>query len=159
MIGALRTAAGGRIYRLDFCSECRSLVSRDVYEAFEAPRLRRIGETLGPYGIHSCGSWERTVSSALSDPNLRIMNGQIRENDLAQLCALANGRITLSIGPSVNLDERYTWARKEDFYAHILRTVPRTQPFIITIPEGELALWNRLCVELNITYNQVPMCV
>lgn len=169
MIGALRTAAGGRISHphhgscarggYDLCSECRSLVSRDIYETFEAPRLRRIGATVGPYGIHSCGSWERTVPSALSDPNLRIMNGQIRENDLAQLCALARGRITLSIGPSANLDERYTWARKDDFYAHVLRTVPRTQPFEIYMSEEELALWNRLCVELNVTYNQVPMCV
>ncbi|MFH1970593.1 MAG: uroporphyrinogen decarboxylase family protein [Verrucomicrobiota bacterium] len=169
MIGALRTATGGRIYRprhavcvrggYDFGSECRALVSRNIYETFEAPRLRRIGATAGPYGIHSCGSWERTVPSALSDPNLRIMNGQIRENDLAQLCALANGGITLSIGPSANLDERYTWSRKEDFYAHVLRTVPRTQPFEIGVSEDELALWNRLCVELNVTYNQVPMCV
>jgi len=166
MLGALRAAAGGRIARplhagcarggYDFCSECRALVSRDVYEAFEAPQLRRIGAAAGPYGIHSCGSWERTIPSALSDPNLRLMNGQIRENDLAQLCALANGDLTLSIGPSANLDERYTWSRKEDFYAHVLRTVPRTQPFEIALPEGELALWNRLCLETGAVYNQVP---
>ena len=166
MVGAIQKAAGGRIYAphhagcvrggYDFCSECRSLVSRDIYEAFEAPYLRRIGEMLGNYAIHSCGSWERTVPSALADPNLRLMNGQIRENDLAQLCALAQGRVVLSIGPSADLDERYTWPRKEDFYAHVLRTVPRSQPFEISVPEDELALWNRLCIELNVAYNQVP---
>lgn len=167
MIRALQMAAGGRIYTplhagctrggYDFCSECRSLVSREVYEEFEARRLRRIGATLGPYGVHSCGSWERTIPSALNDPNLRVMNGQIRENDLAQLCELAQGGITLSIGPSVNLDERYTWARQEDFYAHILRTVPQTQPFEVGVPPAELKMWNRLCDELNVTHNKVPL--
>ena len=68
--------------------------------------------------------------------------------------ALANGGITLSIGPSINLDKRYTWARKEDFYAYILRTVPRTQPFEIAVPEEELDLWNRLCAETDAVYNQ-----
>jgi hypothetical protein len=167
MLSAIRAAAGGRIYSpghggcvrggYDVCSECRSLVSREVYEEFEAGRLRRIGAALGPYGIHSCGSWERTVASALNDPNLRVMHGQIRENDLAQLCALAQGRITFSIGPSVNLDERYTWTRKEDFYAHVLRTVPRMQPFEIAVPASELAMWNQLCDDLNVTHNKVPL--
>ncbi len=166
MVGALHTAAGGRIYAphhagcvrggYDFCSECRSLLSREIYEKFEAPALRRIGEARGPYAIHACGSWERTVPSALADANLRLMNGQIRENDLAQLCALAQGRVALSIGPSANLDERYTWVRREDFFTHILRTVPREQPFEIGIGEGELTEWNRLCVELNVAYNRVP---
>lgn len=165
MVRAIQQAAGGRIYAphhagcvrggFDFCSECRSLVSRDIYEAFEAPALRRIGEALGQYAIHACGSWERTVPSALADPNLRLMNGQIRENDLAQLCALARGRIALSIGPSVNVHERYTWSSREDFFAHVLRTVPRAQPFEIGIGAGEVDLWNRLCNELDVGYNRV----
>ena len=92
MLSALKNAAGGMLSSphhfscvrggYDFASECRSLVSREIYETFEAPYLRRIGERHGPFAIHSCGSWERTVPSALADPNFRAMHGQIRENDL-----------------------------------------------------------------------------
>jgi hypothetical protein len=36
----------------DLCSECRSLVAAAMFEEFDAPYLRRIGQALGPYGIH-----------------------------------------------------------------------------------------------------------
>ncbi len=167
MLKAIRSAAGGRIYAphhagcvrggFDFCSECRSLVSREIYEAFEAPALRRIGEALGHYAIHSCGSWERTVPSALADPNLRLMNGQVRENDLEQLCALAGGRIALSIGPSENLDARYTWKRREDFFAHVLCSAPQSQPLEVGIGETEVSAWNRLCGELGVGHHRVSL--
>ena len=76
MIRLLQEAAGGVIHShhfsctrggFDLCSEVRSLISQEAYETFESPRLRRLGEALGPYGIHSCGSWERTVPSALAE--------------------------------------------------------------------------------------------
>lgn len=155
MLTALRQAAGGRLASPhhgkclrgghDFASECRSLVSREVYDTFESPYLRRIAATHGPYAIHSCGGWERTVPSAMADPDLRMMNGQIRENNLTQLCEISRGQMTYSIGPSMNLPDRYTWPDRRSFLEFIIRTVPPTQPLEISIAVGEIPLWNELC--------------
>ena len=159
MMGALREAAGGTLHgdalacmrnAFCLCSECRSLVSASTYEEFEAPYLARIGRQLGPYGIHACGSWERTVPSALRDPHLRAMNGQVRENDLASLCRLAGGRILLSIGPSRNLPERYTWPDTRSFLRHVLEAVPAGQPLEVVIDEGDLALWDALAASRDV---------
>lgn len=153
MLSAVRRAAGGCLHgdalacmrnAFCLCSECRSLVSVDIYEEFEAPYLARIGNRLGPYGIHSCGSWERTVPSALKDPHLRAMNGQVRENDLATLCALAKGGVMLSIGRSQNVHERYTWPDTESFFRHVLTTARFEQPMELSISESDLGLWDRL---------------
>lgn len=119
----------------DFCSEVRSLISAESYEAFEAPYLKRIGERLGPYAIHSCGSWERTIPSALRDANLRAMNGQSKENDVPTLCRLADGKILLSIAASSNVHTRYLWPKGEQFIQHLLEVVPDTQPFEIRCSE------------------------
>ncbi|MCC6581013.1 MAG: hypothetical protein IT440_11280 [Phycisphaeraceae bacterium] len=165
MLTALRQAAGGRLAAPhhgnclrgghDFASECRSLVSCQVYDEFESPYLRRIAATHGPYAIHSCGGWERTVPSALADPDLRMMNGQIRENDLLQLCELAQGRLTYSIGPSVNLPSRYTWPDRRSFLEFMLRTVPRSQPLELNITVAEIPLWNELCRSTETPWNCV----
>jgi hypothetical protein len=153
MLRALRQAAGGPLHgdafacfrnALCLCSECRSLVSAPVYEEFEAPYLARIGRELGPYAIHSCGSWERTVASARRDPNLRAMQGQVRENDLAELCRQAQGEIILGIGPSRNLPERYTWPDNRGFLRYVLETAPADQPIEVVIAEQDLGLWNEL---------------
>ena len=164
MISALKEAAGGELHGdslpcmrggVCLCSECRSIVSEQVYEQFEAPYLRRLGEETGPYGIHSCGSWERTVPSALEDPNLRAMNGQVMENDLSRLCELADRGVTLSIRPSQNLDERYTWATMADFYRYIIETAPPSQPLEISVSERDVPLWNRLCGELGANHSRL----
>ena len=153
MILALKQAAGGALHgdalacvrnAFCLCSECRSLVSEAVYEEFEAPYLAQIGERCGPYAIHSCGAWERTVPSMLRDGRLRAANGQIRENDLARLCRLARGELVLSIGPSQNLHERYTWADRGDFFRHVLQHTPAGQPLEISIAEAEIDCWNEL---------------
>ena len=168
MLGELQQAAGGAFLNAPYnlgcqtgafglCSECRSLVSAEIYEEFEAPYLRRIGEKIGPYSIHSCGSWERTVPSAIADPNLRQMQGQIRENDLAALCKLSSGRMTFGIGPSINLPPRYTWQNMESYYAFILQTVPSIQPLGISVAENDLALWNRLCDDFKRPENKLPL--
>jgi hypothetical protein len=147
MFGAVKDAAAGNLHALhfgcianlfDMCSECRSLVSAATFEEFDAPYLRRIGEAHGAYGIHSCGSWERTIEASLRDPNLKGMNGQVRENDLRELCKLADGRVVLSIGPSSDLDERYTWPDRAGFLEHVLQSVPPDQPVEIRIDEGEM---------------------
>jgi len=153
VVRAMQRSAGGALHgdilscisgAFSFCSECRSLVSAEIHEEFEAPYLARIGEVIGPYGIHSCGSWERTILVALRDANLRAMNGQVRENDLVELCRLAAGRIVLSIGPSQNLHERYTWPDRKSFLKHILESTPAGQPLEVCVDESELVVWNNL---------------
>ena len=153
MTRARLEAAGGVAHSLhfaclrggfDLCSEVRSLVSRAIYEEFEAPYLRRIGEAIGAFGVHSCGSWERTIPSVLENPRIRAMNGQIKENNLEELCRLADGKIALSIGPSVNVHACHTWPDMESFYRHILKTTPDSQPFEVSVEEEHLPLWNRL---------------
>jgi len=158
MVLALREAAGGQLHAHhltcargghDFASECRSIVSRETYETFDAPYLRRLGERLGPYAVHSCGAWERTVPSARRDPNLRAMNGQVKENDLAVLCAEAAGEITFSIQPSANLHERYLFDSREEFFRYVLERVPAGQPLELSITEEEIELWNQTCAAYN----------
>jgi hypothetical protein len=153
MMGALQQAAGGVLHgdalscmrhAFCLCSECRSLVSAAIFEEFDAPYLARIGRALGPYGIHACGSWERTVPISLRDPHLRAMNGQVRENDLATLCRCARGRIVLSIGRSVNVHTEFIWPDMRSFLAYILESVPKEQPLEISLSEGEMDLWNEL---------------
>jgi hypothetical protein len=159
MMAAIQKAAGGALcgdilpcMRGGFClcSEVRSLISAEMQEQFDAPYLRRIGEALGPYGIHSCGSWERTIPVALRDPNLRAMHGQVRENDLAELCREVDGRVALSIGRSINVHERFTWPDRESYYRHLLSTVPDGQPFETRLEsEADIPLWNRLHQEIR----------
>ena len=153
MYRALKDAAGGTLHAahfgclanaFDLASECRSLVSREMFEEFDAPYLHRIGQALGPYGIHSCGSWERTIPCSLRDPNLKGMHGQVRENDLRELCELANGRVLLAVGPSVDLDERYTWPDRTSFLQYVLETVPTQQAIELNIDESELPLYREL---------------
>lgn len=162
MIGHLQRAADGAVHSLhlsctrgghDFASECRSLISRSMYEKFEAPYLARLGRQLGPYSIHSCGAWERTIPSALADPNLRAMNGQLRENDLAELCAQAQNRVLLSVAPSQNLPSKYTWPDSASFYEFVLKTTPPSQPLEIRINESEIGLWNELCRKTGATHS------
>jgi len=153
MIRALQGAAGGSLHgdalscmrdAFCLCSECRSLVSAGIFEEFEAPYLARIGQAAGPYGIHACGSWERTLPRSLQDPKLRAMNGQVRENDLAMLCELARGQIVLSIGRSENVHTRYLWPDTRSFLEHVLEVVPDAQPVETTVREADLELWNDL---------------
>lgn len=150
MLNSLKEAAGGltsshQLYCVrggfDLCSEVRSLISREMYNEFDAPCLRRIGEACGAYGIHSCGNWERTVESALADPHLVAMNGQSKENDIANLCRLADGKLLLSINSSANLHERFLWETREEFLRHVIETVPPSQPFETVLAEEELPFW------------------
>ena len=158
MVQALREAAGGSLHAHhltcmrggnDYASECRSIVSCDTYEEFDAPFLRQLGERLGPYAIHSCGSWKRTIPSARRDPNLRAMNGQVKENDLAVLCAEAADEITFSIQASANLPEWFLFDSREEYFRYVLERVPSKQPLELSIGEDERALWNQVCASCS----------
>jgi hypothetical protein len=84
------------------------------------------------------------VPRALQDPQLRALNGQLRENDLATLCALADGAVVLSVGRSINVHAKYLWPDARSFYTHVLTTVPPRQPLEIGIPESDLDLWREI---------------
>mgnify|MGYP001616074873 CR=1 FL=1 len=166
MLLALREAAGGQLDPAlfwclrggpDICSECRAIVSAETYEQFEAPYLRELGRRTGPLGIHSCGSWERTVPSACRDPNIRAMNGGSREVDVGELCRLADGQMPLSIYRSQNVATHLLWPDKESFWTHILQTVPPSQPFEVQIGEDDIPAWNRLCAEHGRTESLVSV--
>ncbi len=153
LLQALAEAAGGALCPhlgyparggFELCSEVRSIISSDHYEEFEAPYLRRIGERLGPFAVHACGNWEHTIPSALRDGCLRVMHGQSKENDIARLCREAQGKITLVIGRSANLQKHYLWPDVESFLRHVLATVPEEQPLVIDVSEDDLPLWLEL---------------
>lgn len=158
MLAAISEAAGGALRPhhgypspggFDLCSEVRSLISTEAYEQFEAPYLRRLGERRGCFGVHSCGSWERTLPSVLRNGYLRVMHGQSKENDLPTLCRLAAGKIALAIGRSADLDTRYLWPDLESFLRHVLAVVPDEQPFVLDLGEDDLPLWLHLYREVR----------
>lgn len=158
LLAALAEAGGGALRPhhgypapggFDLCSEVRSLISTEAYENFEAPYLRRLGARLGCFGVHSCGSWERTLPSVRRDGFIRVMHGQSKENDLPTLCRLAGGKIALAIGRSADLDKRYLWPDLESFLRHVLEVVPEEQPFVLDLGEDDLPLWLHLHREIR----------
>ncbi|MHB9131382.1 MAG: uroporphyrinogen decarboxylase family protein [Armatimonadota bacterium] len=153
MLRALQKAAGGIQHSITvncarggfgLCSELRAIVSAEIYREFEAPYLRQIGEQLGPFAIHSCGSWERTVPIDLANPYLRAMNGPSKENDLPTLCANTRGKLLLSIYASVDVHTEYLWPDMESYYRHVLTVTPQDQPLEINVNEADLPLWLEL---------------
>ncbi|OPZ85965.1 MAG: Uroporphyrinogen decarboxylase (URO-D) [bacterium ADurb.Bin429] len=158
MLRALGEAAGGLRHNTEvtctrggfgLCSEIRAIISSAIYEEFEAPYLLCIGEALGTFSVHSCGSWERTLPSVLRNPYLRAMNGPSKENDLPTLCALAQGKILLSIYSSVNVHEEYLWPDTESYLRHVLTVTPIEQPLEINLQEDDLPRWQRLHREIR----------
>ena len=147
VIGKLRQAVGGKLCPdhcvcLDrgfaLCSEVRTLISTDAYAEFEEPYLRRIGNVFGQYMIHSCGAWERTLPLDMQDENLMMVNFQTREMDLKKVYEYTKGSLSLCVGRSVNLDERYTWPDEYSFYRHLMLsfTAPVPIAFMISDLEG-----------------------
>ena len=159
MINKLKNAAGGVLHSeciecmpgaFALCSEVRSIISKQAYEEFEAPYLRKIGEETGVFAIHSCGSWERTVKSALQDPNLLAMNGQVRENDLSELFKQGEGKVVFSINRSENLDERFTWQDEESYIRHVIECYSPNDILEIGVSESEgLFSFKKYCRELH----------
>jgi hypothetical protein len=157
MLRALDDAAGGLRHSLcadctrggfGLCSEVRAIVSADTYREFEVPYLHQIGDALGDFAIHACGSWERTVPIDQDNPRLRAMNGPVKENDLPTLCRLADGKKLISIYASNNVHEEYLWPDMESYYRHVLTVVPPTQPLELNVPEDDFPLWQRLHREI-----------
>lgn len=102
------------------CSEVRSLVSAAAYEEYEAPYLFQIGKACGPFMVHSCGAWERTMSSVLQNPYIFMLDFGCREMDLKKISKLTQGKISLHVHQSVNLDERFTWPDSASFVRYVM---------------------------------------
>lgn len=115
------------------CSEVRHLISAEIYNEFEAPYLRRIGQVCGKYVIHSCGTWERTLKTDMSDPNLMMVHFQCKEMDLGKVYEITGGRLSLSAASSINLDERYTWPDEKSFFTYVMSVLPEPIPLLLRI--------------------------
>jgi len=159
MLRELQVAAGGFRHNINsncsrggfgLCSEVRAIVSTEIYQQFEAPYLVQIGEQLGPFAVHSCGSWERTLPSVRANKYIRVMNGPIKENDLQTLCELSAGDLLLSVYHSQDVHEEYLWHDMECFYRHVLTVTPEEQPLEINdLPEADVELWLKLHREIR----------
>jgi hypothetical protein len=115
------------------CSEVRSLISAEIYEEFEAPYLRQIGKECGIYMIHSCGTWERALPSVMQDPNIVLVNFQCKEMDLKKVIEITKGKLSLSIGISQNLGDKYTWPDRKSFYKYVITNLNESIPCEIII--------------------------
>ena len=124
------------------CSETRDLMSMESVREYESYYLRQIGDACGPYVFHGCGSWERTLPDVIADPNLMMINFQSKEMDLEKVRDLTNGKVSLSIGLSTGLDDRYIWPDEASFIKHLVSVF--TQPVPI-----ELALTFEGCLSLK----------
>lgn len=121
-------------------SESRHMLSAEAYAEYEAPYLRRIGAACGPYGYHSCGTFERVMETDMQDPNLVIANFQTKEMDLKKVYDITKGRLSLSVGRSINLHERYLWPDEKSFYKHLLTVFPGPVPIETHVQDAEAFL-------------------
>ena len=144
IIHKLQKAAGGELCPdhcgclprgFNLCSEVRSLLSASMFEEFEAPYLRRIGRQCGPYMIHSCGTWERTLPIDMQDENLMMVNFQTKEMNLKTVYEYTQGKLSMYVGESINLGERYLWPSETDFYRYLMSAFPAEVPLSFTIKD------------------------
>jgi hypothetical protein len=142
IVHRLQEAAGGELcpdhctclpHGFALCSEVRSLLSAGMYEEFESPYLRRIGQKCGPYMIHSCGTWERVLPIDMKDENLMMVNFQTKEMDLEKVFEYTQGKLSLYVGESINLGERFLWPRETDFYRYLMSAFPKMVPLSFSI--------------------------
>jgi hypothetical protein len=146
IIHALQQAAGGALCPdhciclprgFALCSEVRSLLSATMYEEFESPYLRRIGQECGRYMIHSCGTWERTLPVDIKDENLMMVNFQTKEMNLRKVYDYTQGKLSLYVGESINLGDQYLWPCETDFYRHLMTAFPKAVPLSFTIKNAQ----------------------
>jgi hypothetical protein len=138
----LQASAGGRLCPdhcvclpsgFALCSEVRHLISLDMYKEFESPYLRKIGRECGKYMLHSCGTWERTLSTDMQDENLMMVHFQTKEMNLAKVYDYTKGNLSLYVGPSVNLGDEYIWPDEASFYRHLIAAFPVPIPLSFSI--------------------------
>lgn len=110
------------------CSEVRHMISKEAYDEFEAPYLRQIGKECGPYVYHSCGTFERMLETDAADPMLMLINFQTKEMDLKKVYAATNGRLSMLVGRSINLTEKYLFPDERSFYEHLFTAFPEPVP-------------------------------
>ena len=155
MIKKLQSASEGKLcpdqcgclpYGFALCSEVRHLISANVYNEFESPYLRKIGRECGTYMLHSCGTWERMLPIDIQDKNLMMVHFQTKEMDLKKVYDLTKGNISLCVGQSINLGEKYLWPNESSFYRYLMTAFPAPVPLAFTIGniESYLAVQDEL---------------
>ena len=136
------------------------MLSKEMYDEFEAPYLRKIGRACGPYMYHSCGTFERVLETDIRDPNLMMINFQTKEMNLKTVYAITKGNLPLSVGRSIDLDERYLFPDAKAFYTHLFTEfsepvavetiVYEVEPFLEAFAEnGGGGLGNRCGVRIQ----------
>ena len=115
------------------CSEIRHLISDDTYLEFEAPYLRAIGEACGPFAVHSCGCFDRTMRSTMLDPNIFAADFQVRETDVAIALAETSSTLTFNVRKSHTVEEKYLWSSDEDYYAYLMSAFTAPSPLIFVV--------------------------
>jgi hypothetical protein len=55
--------------------------------------------------------------------------------DLAKVYEITKGNLSLCVGLSSNLDERYTWPDEKSFYQYVMSVLPEPVPLQIRIGE------------------------
>jgi hypothetical protein len=143
-ITRLQTAAGGTLCP-DHCtclpcgytinSEIRSLISLSMYNEFESPYLRRISKACGPYMIHSCGTWEQMLPVDMQDDNLVLIHFQTKEMDLKKVYDHTHGKLSMYVGESINLSDKYLWPCEADFYRYMMCAFPEVVPLSFSIKD------------------------
>lgn len=131
------------------CSEIRSLISSEAYNEFEAPYLKQIGEACGPFMIHSCGTWERTLNSVLENTKIMMINFQIKEMDIQKIITITKGNLSMKIGRSINLGEKYTWKDAASFFRHVIKNLPEVVPLEMDINTDDINTFINVQSELH----------
>ena len=119
------------------CSEVRHMISDDTHREFELPYLKRIGAACGPYAIHTCGCFERTLRSAMEDPNLFAADFQTKETDLVAAIAETRGQLTLNVRMSGHVGEEYLWPNDEGYYRHLMTDIVEPIPLNFAVYDIE----------------------
>jgi len=115
------------------CSEVRHLISDEMYREFEAPYLRRLGESCGPFSIHSCGCFERTIRATAEDPNIIAADFQSKETNVALMLSETSNSLTLNIRKSFDIGEEYMWADDESYYRYLMSVIKEPSPVMFRI--------------------------
>ena len=128
------------------CSEVRHLISDEAYREFEAPYLKLMGESLGPFVIHSCGCVERSIRATAQDPNIYAADFQSRETDVAKALIETDYKFMLAIRMTSRIQE-YEWPDEESYYRYLMGVFERPAPIQASI--YDIVTYNRVREELD----------
>ena len=141
---------GDHTYLLDgcycLCSEIRCLYSREHYEEFDAPYLKEIGDAVGPLHIQASGPVDQSITSTVTDDNIRHMKIWLRDSDLSLVAKALGDKVSLDFFentcmPALGFRDRAA------FYRHIFESVQPETRWVLSQYEPEP--YNQAYVELE----------